>query len=66
MSGGGNIKHKFGDERFTIYDNAEKKKKKTFEVNEISTATTRTMTMPDNDVDRGDIASAGDGSGPGS
>jgi len=63
MSGGGNVKNKFGDTRFTIYDNVDRTKQLVFEVDAISTGTTRTIFMPDADVYLG---GSGDVVGPAS
>ena len=65
MSGGGNVKNKFGDTRFTIYDNVDRTKQLVFEVEAISTGTTRTIFMPDADVYLGGSGS-GDVVGPAS
>lgn len=48
----------FSDATFDIHDNGDATKVLKFEVAAISTATTRTITMPDSDVDLGLIATA--------
>jgi hypothetical protein len=46
----------FGDDVFRVIDNGDNTKKIAFEASSITTATVRTVTMPDTDVDLGDIA----------
>ena len=46
----------FSDSLFRVQDNGDATKQMAFEVSAIATATTRTITMPDTDVDLGDIA----------
>lgn len=48
----------FSDAAFEIYDNADATKKLVFQASGIATATTRTITMPDSNVDLGLIATA--------
>ena len=55
MSGGAVIKRTFNDGKFEIFDDADPTKRLDFEVSEISPGTTRTITMPDEDVDLGDM-----------
>lgn len=50
----------FSDATFRIEDNLDDTKKIAFEASGVSTGTTRTITMPDANVDLGDMASAGD------
>ena len=50
MSGGGNVKRTFNDEKFRIFDDQDKTKRLEFEVSAISTGTTRTITVPDADI----------------
>lgn len=50
---GGN---EFGDDVFRIFDNVDNTKKIAFQASGITTATVRTITMPDTDVDLGQIA----------
>lgn len=50
MSGGSTIRRKYNDEKFAIFDDADKTKQLNFEVSAISTGTTRTIIMPDADV----------------
>ncbi len=53
VSGGSS---EFGDDVFRVIDNGDNTKKIAFEASSITTATVRTVTMPDTDVDLGDIA----------
>ena len=53
--GGGST---FADDVFRIQDNADATKQLAFEVSAITTATTRTVTMPDANVDLADVNSA--------
>jgi len=46
----------FSDSEFRIQDNGDPTKKVAFEVSAIATATTRTITMPNSNVNLGDIA----------
>jgi len=46
----------FSDSLFRVQDNADATKQIALEASAITTATTRTITMPDTDVDLGDIA----------
>lgn len=46
----------FADDVFAIQDNADATKQIIFQASGIATATSRTITMPDTDVDLGDIA----------
>lgn len=46
----------FSDNDFRVQDNADATKEIALEASNISTATTRTITMPDEDVDLGDMA----------
>jgi hypothetical protein len=55
MSGGAVIKRTFNDGKFEIFDDGDPTKRLDFEVSEISAGTTRTITMPDEDVDLGDM-----------
>jgi len=55
-AGGGIGTTEFSDGLFRIYDNADVAKQLAFEVAAITTATTRTITMPDADVNLADIA----------
>lgn len=50
----------FSDAAFRIKDDVDDTKKIAFEASGVSTGTTRTITMPDANVDLGDMASAGD------
>lgn len=46
----------FSDSVFTVYDNTDGTKEMVFEVSAIATGTTRTVTMPDSNVNLGQIA----------
>jgi hypothetical protein len=48
----------FDDSGFRIYDNADSTKKLAFEVSAIGTSSTRTITMPDSNVDLTDLTTA--------
>jgi hypothetical protein len=48
----------FQDSTFNLYDNADATKKLAFEVSGVSTATTRTITMPDSNVNLGALVNA--------
>ena len=48
--------NEFGDDVFRVTDNADNTKKIAFEASTISAATTRTISMPDSDVNLGQIA----------
>jgi len=50
----------FSDSTFRVQDNSDATKQMAFEVSSVSTATTRTVTMPDADVNLGDIATNND------
>lgn len=50
----------FSDAAFRIKDDVDDTKKIAFEASGVSTGTTRTITMPDANVDLGDMASEGD------
>jgi len=50
------ITPEYADNVFRIQDNGDATKEVAFEVSEITTDTTRTITVPDSDVDLGDIA----------
>jgi len=49
----------FRDTEWRVFDNLDNTKKVAFQVSAIATATVRTITMPDSDVDLGDIGKAG-------
>ncbi len=51
-----NITPEYADNVFRIQDNGDATKELAFEVSEIATGTTRTLTIPNSDVDLGDIA----------
>lgn len=50
----------FSDSDFRVSDNTDSSKKIALEASSITTSTTRTITMPDTDVDLGDIATKQD------
>jgi len=56
--GGGGASNEFIDNVFRIQDEGDLTKEIAFQASGISTATTRTITMPDADVDLADISSA--------
>ena len=51
-----NVTPEFADDEFRIQDNVDPTKEIAFEASSIATATTRTITMPDANVNLGDIA----------
>lgn len=53
-----NITPEFSDSQFRVVDNGDATKKMAFEVSAVATATTRTVTMPDANVNLGLIATA--------
>lgn len=54
----GNVTSDFSDSAFRVHDNGDATKKMAFEVSAITTGTTRTVTMPDSNVDLGKVATA--------
>ena len=58
LSGGGGGGTDFSDADFRIQDNSDATKEIAFQASGIATGTTRTITMPDTDINLGDIASA--------
>ncbi len=60
-SGAGAVaSNEYDDGLFTIYNTTDLTKELDFDVSEITTGTERTITMPDSDVDLGDIATKQD------
>ncbi len=54
--GTGGVTTEFSDSQFAVYNNIDPTKIFNVDSSTIATSTTRTMTMPDSDVDLGDIA----------
>ena len=59
--GGATGGNEFADSVFRIQDDADATKEIAFQASTIATGTTRTITMPNSDVDLGDIATAAQG-----
>jgi hypothetical protein len=56
-AGGGSVQgSEFSDADFKVFDDSDPTAELEFDASAISTGTTRTITMPDNDVDLGDIS----------
>lgn len=53
--GGPSITGNFSDDEFSVFDNNDSSKTMEFEVSAITTSTTRTIFMPDNDVDLANV-----------